>query len=937
VTALAVPLIGTQPALAAVPTGKATINAPTVAGNDVTVTWEIGTVSYDAGTATANTWTVSVAGQNGATANSGTCTSGIAEGTRTCTFTANGAGGTYRITVTPYDGAEAGTASDPLDVVVAKPSDTVASLNAVADESTVTATWSLAGVTEAEWGTTTGRDIEIAVTGGSVDDSTCVTAPVNSAQASCVFTAIASEPTTYTVSVNLTNSTGDGAVVTDSVLVSTPASAPVGTADDLNAIVDGGTVNLTWDPTGVTNWGTGTEPGFKVDVEKAGGGGGVADDSDCGIDTSGASTETLPKTTAGCSFIPTVAGTYTITVTPTSSVDDGDPATDAVVVSAIAPTGTLAPVTATATGDDVEVQWDATDVTGETLYDVTVEPSTIASGATCKAGIATEDDNDQRCTFTATAADTYTVTVTPRNTTGSGVAVSAEVDVDTPPTSTALGLALVATADGAQINVVWDKDGVTDWGLGTNPGFKVAITGGTVGANDCGVNAAGTSTERLPTTAEGCSFTATADDTTYTITLTPQNTDVDDHDADGTAATDTAASTEAAPAVTENDLEPSHSEPSDNGVITVSWNAIPDGNWGSGDERAIDVVVNPASSGSGASASAGACTTDMPEDTTECTFTPTQSGTYTVTLTPKTEMGSGAPVTLEVEVDATGPAGAVTLSEPTVAGSMVTVVWDASGVDWGTGGSQVFKVEITGGEFDPGTCSATLDSSATTCRFTAMEAAIYTITVTPANSEGDGDAADVEAEVSVAAQTARDGAGKLHLFARWSDGSVKTAMQDGTGAWGAWVSLDGRIVGEPVVFRNANGQLHLLVIGLDGAIWQRQQTATGGTSYSSWSSLGGVVRSIAVETDASGKAVVVSRAPDNSVWLNSQAAANGTSWSGWAGLGGGVISDPALTVSGSSVEVRARGLDGEFWHRTLTGTTWSDWAQVGDSSSAMAA
>jgi len=140
------------------------------------------------------------------------------------------------------------------------------------------------------------------------------------------------------------------------------------------------------------------------------------------------------------------------------------------------------------------------------------------------------------------------------------------------------------------------------------------------------------------------------------------------------------------------------------------------------------------------------------------------------------------------------------------------------------------------------------------------------------------------------------------------------------------------------VFRGANGQLHLLAIGLNRAVWQRQQTSASGNTWSSWTSAGGDVRSIAVEVQKSGVAVVASRAGDGSVWTISQSAAGGTTWTSWQALGGSVVNDPRLlTNSDGDLEVIAVGFDNALWHRVYDGTTWSQWARVSSASSAIAA
>jgi hypothetical protein len=1025
-----VPFIGAQPALADAIDDTATIDSLTVgAGRVVTVDWSVAAGSQTAAT---DVDVVITDPDNGAVADEGTCDDdsgyvAVATGS-VCTFTAGATDGTYTVQVIPVNvGGTTDTSanSDTETVTVEKPVGQVSSLNATASGATVTASWNLAGITD--WGTTEGRDLKIVVTGGSVGaGSTCTTAAATSGSTTCSFTATAASAATYTVKVTATNNAGDSSTfATKNVFVAAPASAPTGGVSNLSAVATGATVNVSWNAAGVT-WGSGTGQGFLVGITRAGGGGGV------GANTC---TGTLAKTITGCQFSATELDTYTVTVTPTSSIgNSATAAQDAVVVSAIAPVGTLATsgVNATASGADVTVTWTPGNITdwgagaaSTHVFDVVVDPDTIEDEGTCTTGLAKAVNT---CTFTATAAGTYTVTVTPKNSAGSGISVSDTAAVSASgPTNSAQDLLLATAVDGAQVQVTWDTSGI-DWGLfPENSGFEVSVDN-PVGENTCGMDPDGSlGDELLPATTEQCTFTATTAGA-YTITLRPVN-----DTGNGTQAQDTATATAAVPVQAPT---PTASTPDEDGVVTVEWAAIQNADWGSGTDRAIDVEVSPSGSaaGSGGSIAGGTCGEDMPEDTTECTFTPSTAGTYTVTLTPKTEEGRGAARNLNVAVAGTAPTGEVSDLEATVVGSTVTVTWDGSTVTWGTGTNRVLKVAITGGDVGASTCTSTVASTEESCQFTALDEATYTITVTPSNSEGDADAADDTVDVETLApaaptavaveagessltvswtagddngievtyytatanpggascstaegtsctiaglmpgtpylvtvvansaagtgsdasdpgqgtpmgaqpsgSTARNANGQLQVFARAANGNVLTSVQDQNGDWGAWTSLGGSIVGEPVAFRSRSGQLHLLAVGTDTAVWQSQQTSANSNSWSAWTSLGaGDVRSIAVAVSGSGEAVFVSRTGDGSVWTKSQTAPNGTSWTAWEGLGFGAVNDPRVVVNAAgNLEVLAVGRDNALWHRVRIGTTWSPWAMVGGSvSSAVAA
>jgi hypothetical protein len=228
-TALAVPFIGAQPALADALDDTVTIDSVTV-GPDrlVTVNWTLG-AGVDT-SATATDVDVAITDPDGVTvADEGTCdndSSYVSVGTgSTCSFTAGAADGLYSIEVTPVNvgsTTDPSSESDTETVTVAAPTGSIAasSLTAVADGATVSVDWSNTGITD--WGTTAGQDIDVAVTGGTVTGNTCTSVTYTST--SCEFTATASSAATYTVTLTPTNNAGDGTPTSKNVLVSAPTT-----------------------------------------------------------------------------------------------------------------------------------------------------------------------------------------------------------------------------------------------------------------------------------------------------------------------------------------------------------------------------------------------------------------------------------------------------------------------------------------------------------------------------------------------------------------------------------------------------------------------------------------------------------------------------------------------------------------------------------------
>jgi hypothetical protein len=70
------------------------------------------------------------------------------------------------------------------------------------------------------------------------------------------------------------------------------------------------------------------------------------------------------------------------------------------------------------------------------------------------------------------------------------------------------------------------------------------------------------------------------------------------------------------------------------------------------------------------------------------------------------------------------------------------------------------------------------------------------------------------------------------------------------------------------VTTNAAGLQDVFVIGGDGAAWTRSETAAG--QWTPWTSLGGVVSSLAAGLDSSGHPEVVAQGVNESLWWKDQ-------------------------------------------------------------------
>jgi hypothetical protein len=817
---------------------------------------------------------------------------------------------------------------------------TVGSLAASYNSTTnkVVATWTLPSP-GFETGLQVMDDIAIVVTrnGVALSDAalgadglggTCNAAAVTYATITCQFTPPIAGDYVVTATPYDDIAAGDvqGAASTITANVPTVPN-PSGAVTGLTGTANGATVTVTWNPAGVTAWGTGTNQGFAVTVnETAGGAVGL---NTCGVDTAGdpVTASRLPKTATGCTFAATTAtGTdYSVTVTPISSAGSGTSVQSAdIAVGATAPTAAaISGLTMSAPDADtgyVTVSWTAgaagtfgSAAANTRVVDVAITGGTVTDN-NCTTGMLAVASAASACRFKPTSPQTYTATATARTSAGSGPPATTTVSGTVKPSGAVSSLDAVAT--GANVAVTWNPAGVTSWGAGTNSGFRVDVTGGTVGATTCG-----TSSVLVATTATGCTFTATAA-TTYTIRVTATNTGGGDS---VTSATDTVATLTAAPLQTVTGLDAVLS----NDTVNVTWSVS--GGTITGDNPGVDLVIT------GGTVADNTCATRIAQATTTCHFRPTQAGTYTVTASAATDAGKGTAATKTV---------AVTAADPTVPTDVSLNAGETSlEVSWTAPEGNSLGISGYVATAAPGdaTCS-TASADATQCTISGLTPGTeYSVTVVARGSSGtNSDESEPATGTPLGSPVARgpalrNPAGQLQIFARGTGNSVWTSVQDADGEWGGWMNLGGVILGEPIAFRDSDGVMVVLALGTDRMIWQNRQTTPGSTTWTPTGS--GAVRSAEIERNADGTVVIIARGSDNAVHVGVQEGAGSSEFT-WASLGGVIITDPAINVLGNGrLEILARGTDGNFWHRIqeeANGTTWTDWAMIGASASAMA-
>ena len=172
-------------------------------------------------------------------------------------------------------------------------------------------------------------------------------------------------------------------------------------------------------------------------------------------------------------------------------------------------------------------------------------------------------------------------------------------------------------------------------------------------------------------------------------------------------------------------------------------------------------------------------------------------------------------------------------------------------------------------------------------------------------------------------------ANSINIFVQGTDHALWYSHWGGT-KWSAWKSLGGVLTSSPAATSPTSGVLDVFVRGTNGGLYEKTST-NGGSSWSAWTSLGGQIASgtgPAAYSSGAGHLDVFVEGTNGALYHKSY---TGT-WSGWQSLGGSLTSSPAATsTSAGVIDVFARGTDGAIWQKTTTngGGSWSNWASLG--------
>lgn len=178
------------------------------------------------------------------------------------------------------------------------------------------------------------------------------------------------------------------------------------------------------------------------------------------------------------------------------------------------------------------------------------------------------------------------------------------------------------------------------------------------------------------------------------------------------------------------------------------------------------------------------------------------------------------------------------------------------------------------------------------------------------------------------------GAGRLDLFARATDGTLRHRYWQRSGLWYRDWSAEENHGGFVQHFTKPDStwrdsqRLDVIVTGQNGTVYQKYWTPSG---WSAFVSLGGTL--------AGSPAATWWRRPDNTPQLNliGRGSDNrltqrywNNGWSYWGAFGGPVVTgDPEIVSWGNNrLDVFANGADGLLYHRWYTGA-WSAWETLG--------
>jgi hypothetical protein len=173
------------------------------------------------------------------------------------------------------------------------------------------------------------------------------------------------------------------------------------------------------------------------------------------------------------------------------------------------------------------------------------------------------------------------------------------------------------------------------------------------------------------------------------------------------------------------------------------------------------------------------------------------------------------------------------------------------------------------------------------------------------------------------------GAGDMRIFVRGTDGAVWTRSWNGS-SWSGWSSLGGVATSGPAAITRGN-IYDVFVRGGDNAYYHKYFTPASGWS-AGWERLGGVFHSAPGASLRDNSVIdVVGVGANQQLYQGYWTASTG--WSKFGALGGGLSGRPSSVSPGPGIlDIYMRGTDHQLYQKSWTNSGgWTDFARLGGS------
>ncbi len=178
---------------------------------------------------------------------------------------------------------------------------------------------------------------------------------------------------------------------------------------------------------------------------------------------------------------------------------------------------------------------------------------------------------------------------------------------------------------------------------------------------------------------------------------------------------------------------------------------------------------------------------------------------------------------------------------------------------------------------------------------------------------------------------ARDSAGQLQtIMVRGDDVILRDHQFGANGDFGGWTYAPGLLRS---VASETDGSGRVVQVGFNGGgqVWATIQDVPGGTGWVGWTGLDGLITSVALARNADGRLELFATNGSGTIFHRTQTAVGTVSFGGWATFPGLLKQVAAQTNADGRIEVVGVNSAGQIWHQSQTSVnsqTWSGWTQI---------